>query len=124
MTILESKEYLEQRLPGIKVEVMENYTNKHAINATRFIFSKEGEKSANLMFKKGFNLSTDVLDGVIEAIRKKFANAKAAPLVPEPQEEVQKTDRVVPMSKNSPSYDLYLAAKKVVETYEAENPMT
>ena len=126
----EAKEYLQNNLSDMIVEVEENYSNQHAKNATRFIFTK-GELKTNLMFKQGFKLDQEVLNGVIEAIRKKFASAPAKEKIKETIESVQ-ASAPAPEPQAQPvqtapadiSYSLYLAAKHVVETYEREHPMT
>ena len=127
----EAKDHLQSNLPDMIVEVEENYSNQHAKNATRFIFIK-GELKTNLMFKQGFKLDPEVLSGVIEAIRKKFASAPI-------KEQIKQTVAVVkentPQSVNTTEiknhgetdelfYELYKAAKNVVEAYERDNPMT
>ena len=124
MNAQDAKTYLENRLPDMAVEVEENYSNQHAKNATRYIFTR-GEQKTNLMFKRGFKLDEDVLNGVIDAIIKKFGAAPKAP-VAEVLEAVKAQEPQVapaPVSSNL-SYDLYLAAKAVVEAYERDNPMT
>ena len=126
----EAKEYLQNNLPDMVVQVEENYSNQHAKNATRFIFTK-GETKTNLMFKQGFKLDTEVLGGVIDAIRKKFASIPAKEQIKETIQEVE-AKAPEPISAPAPapsgtqdvSYSFYLAAKHVVETYEREHPMT
>ena len=124
MNAQEAKDYLQEKLPDMVVEVEENYSNQHAKNATRFIFTR-GEQKTNLMFKNGFKLEPDVLNGVIDAIIRKFGQAPKPVAKPiEPVNTTQLADSAIAPSKNPISYDLYIAAKKVVETYEKENPMT
>lgn len=120
----QAKDYLQSRLPAMVVEVIENYSNQYTTGATRFIFEKDGKK-ANLMFNKSVKLDTEGLDGIIDAILKKFSEA---PVEPAPVVEQAKTPASeIPeeaYSQSNISYELYTAAKKVVETYEKENPMT
>lgn len=132
MNAQEGKDYLQGQLPDMVIEVEENYSNKHATNATRYIFTK-GELKTNLMFKQGFKLDTEVLSGVVDAIRKKFEAAPAKAKMEQAKEEVEQlAPEPKPETKTAPapvaqadvSYAFYLAAKHVVETYEREHPMT
>lgn len=124
MNAQEAKNYLQSRLPDMVVEVVENYSNQYTTGATRFIFTK-GEQKANLMFNKGVTLDTSGLDGIVNAITKKFSEAPAP--VEQPETKVLTTEEMPKIEHHNPvsvSYDLYTAAKRVVETYEKENPMT
>jgi hypothetical protein len=127
----EVKDHLQSNLLDMIVEVEENYSNQHANNATRFIFTK-GELKTNLMFKQGFKLDPEVLSGVIEAIRKKFASApikeqikQTVAVVKENTEQSVNTAEIkTPGQTDELFYELYKAAKNVVEAYERDNPMT
>ena len=129
----EAKDYLQSNLSDMIVEVEENYSNQHAKNATRFIFTK-GETKTNIMFKQGMKLDTELLGSVIEAIRKKFASVKSTEQIKKAKEEVEALappatpidlpPAPAPAQSGDVSYAFYLAAKHVVETYERERPMT
>ena len=126
----EARDSLERQLPGITVEVVENYSNQHARNATRFIFTM-GELKTNLMFKQGFKITDEVLDGVVTAINKKFEEGlKSQPQnqpVVNPKPTIEVPQAIQPTTPPKPidySLEMYEAAKKVVEAYEQEHAMT
>lgn len=123
MNILKTQEYFQNQLPDFSIRFEENYKGQ---KNTRFIFEQNGVDAA-VLIANSLEAPDNFYDKIATAVRKKFEKSPVEAKIAEVKEAVQSAplaDNPVIASVNKVSYDLYFAAKKVVETYESENPMT
>lgn len=125
MTVPDSKDYLEKLLPGVSVEIIQNWKGQRN---NRYEFSKPGiEKPAAILLAQSLNITAAMLDDIAVAVNKKFDSAPVSipeSLAPEAVTTEDIATNEVIKTYNKIERDLYEAAKKVVEAYERKNPMT
>lgn len=135
MNVPDSKDYLEKQLSGVSVEIIQNWKGQ---KNNRYEFSKPGiEKPAAILLGQSLPLGSDMLDDIAVAVNKKFSEAPISfPKKQEVQETVGQEAQPTPYREEAQEpvfkpketadyiHEAYVAAKRFVEAYEKDNPMT
>ena len=119
MNILNTQQYLQDRLPNFNVTFEEMYKGKPN---TRFIFEKDGIDAAVLLANK-LDVQNDLLNNIADAVQTKFATSAPEKKVKE-EAEAQPKITEIDGSPSELEFSFYKAARKVVTDFEAKYPMT
>lgn len=123
MNILNTQQYLQDRLPNFNVTFEEMYKGEPN---TRFIFEKDGVDAAVLLANK-LDVQNDLLNSIADAVQSKFSTAAPEKFAEKKAKEETETQPKITEIDGSPSeleFSFYKAARKVVTDFEAKYPMT
>lgn len=123
MNVLESKDYLQSRLPDFTITVQESYKDTRN---NRYKFEKNGIDAAVLL-AQSLPIESAMLDNIADAVINKFLKsaAKQKPVsLKEPADDSNNEVKESDAKPNNLELNFYKAAKSVVEEFESKYPMT